>query len=550
MCTRTNIPLACAFALTIHKVQGQTLERVLVYAGLKEFTPGLLYVALSRVRRPTRLLVADLTRARFEMVKSASAQWSLYTELLRLLRAARHTFERLGCSRELLTEMQDEVNSWEQSIAELSRSIDAAERAKQRKRDQRNNNGQSNNSIDNSEVDQVNDVGEVGGHDEFVGRKRGMNRGQKRTALAEGDGHVGAGSAHGVGPAGRKRENSRGQKRPAPPVDNGREVVALVACSDGVGPAIGGGVRGLHGASWPWENMSCSVDGFATVWFAASAFLGGFDGDEAPMAPRPVRDAWAMEQCRTRGTYVAALFVAQRTVRGALALGDVLALVDARERLVGARAKYIRKEYDEFVREALSASPAATPSPEMPRGKRQRLRSPRPPTPTQAPTLSLCEFNRALGQAKVDFNVVASARDLDGNPVFEPAVQFAFRSTRTCQGECFDGPWVRRNEASGGELRWFRVTRSCSVCKCQHGDWQLTHAPPMSWSRGIAVLARFLAPAIAGVQPIYQLWGKVLHREHHFVSVCALACLDGHFAVVFLRQLCVCRPACHSPLRT
>ncbi len=58
--TATNYPVQLAYAATIHKAQGLTLEKVLVdLKGLWE--PGQAYVALSRVREPSGLLIKDWT---------------------------------------------------------------------------------------------------------------------------------------------------------------------------------------------------------------------------------------------------------------------------------------------------------------------------------------------------------------------------------------------------------------------------------------------------------------------------------------------------------
>jgi ATP-dependent exoDNAse (exonuclease V) alpha subunit len=60
----TNFPLSLAYAHTIHKVQGATLDRVhLDLARLWE--PGQAYVALSRVRDPQRLSISSWTRESF-----------------------------------------------------------------------------------------------------------------------------------------------------------------------------------------------------------------------------------------------------------------------------------------------------------------------------------------------------------------------------------------------------------------------------------------------------------------------------------------------------
>jgi hypothetical protein len=57
--TRTQIPLVLAWAITPWKAQGMTLRRAVVNLGKAAQRPGVLFVALSRVRRPDDLLLDD-----------------------------------------------------------------------------------------------------------------------------------------------------------------------------------------------------------------------------------------------------------------------------------------------------------------------------------------------------------------------------------------------------------------------------------------------------------------------------------------------------------
>lgn len=61
--TRTQVPLKLAWAMTVHKAQGKTLEAVEVHCG-KEFAPGHLYVAMSRVKNKDQLRVIGFNKHR------------------------------------------------------------------------------------------------------------------------------------------------------------------------------------------------------------------------------------------------------------------------------------------------------------------------------------------------------------------------------------------------------------------------------------------------------------------------------------------------------
>ena len=55
-CSRLQLPLKLAWAVTIHKSQGLTLDKVVIDAGKREFSTGLTFVACSRVRQLRDLL--------------------------------------------------------------------------------------------------------------------------------------------------------------------------------------------------------------------------------------------------------------------------------------------------------------------------------------------------------------------------------------------------------------------------------------------------------------------------------------------------------------
>ena len=62
---RSQIPLRLAYALTIHKAQGASLDSVIIDVGTNTFESGQAYVALSRVRSLDSLFIYEISKAAF-----------------------------------------------------------------------------------------------------------------------------------------------------------------------------------------------------------------------------------------------------------------------------------------------------------------------------------------------------------------------------------------------------------------------------------------------------------------------------------------------------
>jgi ATP-dependent DNA helicase PIF1 len=71
-CSRTQFPLRLAYALTIHKSQGQTISKAVIDIGRVEKSLGMSFVAFSRVKNYKDYLVEPFSLERFLKIKESS----------------------------------------------------------------------------------------------------------------------------------------------------------------------------------------------------------------------------------------------------------------------------------------------------------------------------------------------------------------------------------------------------------------------------------------------------------------------------------------------
>jgi hypothetical protein len=84
-CSRLQVPVRLAWAITVHKSQGLTLQKAIIDIGDKEFTAGLTFVAVSRVRALKDLVFKPFNFERLQRIKSSKRLQERLNEEKRLV---------------------------------------------------------------------------------------------------------------------------------------------------------------------------------------------------------------------------------------------------------------------------------------------------------------------------------------------------------------------------------------------------------------------------------------------------------------------------------
>ena len=88
---RTQLPLRLCWAITMHKSQGQTLDKAVIDLGPNEACTGLTFVRLSRAKRLVDLMVEAMSFDRIGNLGNSSTMKARLQEKVRLVECAQGT---------------------------------------------------------------------------------------------------------------------------------------------------------------------------------------------------------------------------------------------------------------------------------------------------------------------------------------------------------------------------------------------------------------------------------------------------------------------------
>jgi len=84
ICSRLQVPLSLAWAITAHKSQGLILPKAVIDLGKKEFAAGLSFVSISRVRSLDDILFKHFSFNRLEHIRNCKRLKERIAEEIRL----------------------------------------------------------------------------------------------------------------------------------------------------------------------------------------------------------------------------------------------------------------------------------------------------------------------------------------------------------------------------------------------------------------------------------------------------------------------------------
>lgn len=86
--SRQQLPLQLRYAITIHKSQGQTVDKVVIDIGKRELAAGCTFVALSRVKHIDDILIQPMSYQRLQAISNGKHFQARLEEEKRLLQMA------------------------------------------------------------------------------------------------------------------------------------------------------------------------------------------------------------------------------------------------------------------------------------------------------------------------------------------------------------------------------------------------------------------------------------------------------------------------------
>ena len=137
--TRKQFPIILAWAITIHKSQGLTLNKALIDLGDSVFAPGMAYVALSRLKKLNDLILIDFNPRVLICNELAIKEYNRLSKLFQNntvmyleYNVLPEKYDRLPkCNyehfkkRHLVNELEENIDDYEQSSKKIKSTVNS-----------------------------------------------------------------------------------------------------------------------------------------------------------------------------------------------------------------------------------------------------------------------------------------------------------------------------------------------------------------------------------------------------------------------------------------